>query len=330
MDLQDVTKNQHFVSHVEQRLNAIDIDAGKKNQRIYSFSLKNRESHTISIDPEKGSKIEKNLSLNYLFNFDVLKEEAARYNFEKLFYDYETRIKVNTESLLSKICMSESDDIKSEILNIFRFKILNFVRNPYSIKKFLNTFSDLKNIFPTGPIHYKNFNRVLNGSKPQQNYLCKQLGITKSEYREWLAIIFLLLTPLKADQPNFLDQSIKRVYENPDLFIQVYVYTYDNETCLLSDRGFSVYEIEDNTTVWDFNLCSHGFIRYVFVNIDKSVPQNTSKEVLDIFKSTSNEVKCMTEHNDLFALEIYNQRVVELCYENVFNSSTNCYGITVV
>lgn len=329
MDLRDVTKNQHFVPQVEQRLNVINPEARNENQKIYSFSIRDRNSYAVSIDSEKGVKISKNLRLNYLFSFDVLGEEGSRYNFEKLFHDYETTIKANTESLLSKIYTHRAD-IKIEILNIFRTKILNFVRNPYSIKKLLSTFCDLKSIIPNNPIHFESFNRVLKGSKPQQSYLCSQLGITESEYREWLAMIFLLLVSMREDQPNLLDRFIKTTYENPNSLIKVCIYTYDDQTCFLSDRGFNFYELENKTIVWEFNLYSHGFIRYIFINIDEAVPKNSSKEDLDMLKSTSNEVKFMTEHNDLLALEIYNQRAVELCYKKVFNSSRKCHGVRVI
>ena len=329
MDLRDVTKNQHFVPQVEQRLNAINPRAKNENQKIYSFSIIDRDAGVVSIDSEKGIRISKNLSLNDLFSFDVLGKEASKYNFEKLFHSYEVTIKSNTESLLSKID-SPKADIKTEILNIFSSKILNFIRNPYSIKRILNTFSSMKDLFPTDPVHYENFERVLNGNKPQKDHLCKKLGITENEYQEWLAIIFLLLTPMAENQINFLDQFIKRTYENPNSLIKVCIYTYDDEACLLSDRGFSFYELENNTTVWDFNLYSHGFIRYTFINIEESVPQDTPKEILDMLKLTSDKVGFMTESNDLIALEIYNQRTIELCHKKVFNSSMNCYGITVV
>lgn len=329
MDLRDITKNQHFIPQVEQRFNAINPQAKSENQKIYSFSIRDRNSYIIAIDSKKGSNISKNLQILHLFSFDVLKEEAGRYNFEKLFYDYETRVKVNTESLLSKLCIPHAD-IKSEILNIFSSKILNFVRNPYSIKKILNTFSNFKGMTPNDPIHFGNFERVLNGIKPQQDYLCEQLDVTKDNYKDWLAIIFFLLNSMREDQTNFLDQVIKRVYENPSLFIQVDVYTYDDEICLLSDRGFNMYELEENTTVWEFNLCSHAFLRYVFVDIDKFLLEDTLKEVTDRVKLESNTVRVSLNCNDLAALGRYNQRTVELCHEQVFSSNKSCYGVKVI
>lgn len=329
MDLRDLTKNQHFVPQVEQRLNAINTQVKSENQRIYSFSVRDRDLHTVKVDSEKGIKISKNLSLHDLFSFDVLAEEASRYNFEKLFQDYETRIKVNTESILSKIDTHRAD-IKIEIINIFMFKVLNFIRNPYSIKSALSTFSEFKDKYPTDPVHFKNFERVLNGRKPQSKYLCRQLDITENEYREWLAIIFFMLTPMKEGYSNFFNQLVKRIYENSDLFIQVHIYTYDNETCLLSDRGHNKYEIDKDKMVWEFNLHSKGFIKYGFVNIDTCIPEHISEEIVAYYKSNIKTISTMHMHNDLTQLEIYNQNTIAYCHEKVFSSSSNCYGVGVL
>jgi hypothetical protein len=326
VDLQDVTKNQHFVSQVEQRLNAMNPQANLKNQKILSFSLKDRESYSINLDSNKGFKISQTLNLTDIFSFDVLEQEASRYNFEKLFHQYEANIKTNTNSLISKLPQAGAD-IKSEILNIFVSKFLNFVRNPYSIKKVLNTFPALKNVYPTDPIHYKNFKRVLSGRKPHQEHFCNQLGVTKNEYSDWLAIIFLLLTPLEESQPNFFEQVVKNIYESPDTFIMVLIYTYDDKTCLLSDRGYSIPLPQEEHMAWDFNLYSRGFIRYMFGNINTLAPANAPKSLLETFKSRPKSIDVHNIVNDLGALEQYNKHVVYQCCNNVFNSTVECYGI---
>lgn len=326
MNLQDATRNQHFVSQVEQRLNAVNPHAKKEDQKIYSFSLHDRESYSISLDSEKGFKISNNLSLNDVFGFEVLEKEAARHNFEKLFHQYEKNIKSNTDSLLSKIANPRAD-VKKEVLEIFLSKFLNFVRNPYSIKKVLNTFPQLKNMYPTNSIHYKNYKLVLNGRKPQQTHLCNQLGISGEEYATWLSVIFLLLTALEDDQPNFLEKVVKRLYESSEIFVMVIIYTYHDETCLLSDRGYSSPLTQEQHMVFDFNLYSHGFIRYVFGDINFLVPENTSKELLGKFKMLRRSISIHNIVNDLSALEIYNKHVVYQCHQKIFNSSKKCYGI---
>lgn len=326
MDLQDVTKNQHFVPQVEQRLNSLNPSASLKKQKILSFTLRNRESYSITLDSPKGFKISQTLSLDDIFSFEILKNQTERYNFEKLFQKYEANIRENTESLLFKLKNSEAD-VKSEVLNIFVSKFLNFIRNPYSIKKVLNTFPNLKRVYPTDPVHYRNFERVLNGRKPQQEYLCKQLGVTKEEYADWLSVIFILLSPLKEGQTSIFEDVVKGLYEDLNSFIMVLIYTYDKKTCLLSDRGYSIPLPEGEHMAWDFNLYSNGFIRYIFGDINSLIPENTPKTIIENFKLRPKSVEVSNIVNDLNALAQYNRHVVYQCHNNVFNSSTECYGL---
>lgn len=338
MDLRDVTKNQHYISQAEQRLNAINPKAKKENQRIYSFSINSRDSNTViaHLDSREGVKIKNNLSLNDLFSFDVL-EDGEKYNFEKLFHKYETIIKDNTKRLLAKIALN-NEDIKDEVIAIFISKFINAIRNPYSIKMILNTFSALKGIVPTNPIHRENLERVLQGSKPQQSYLCNHLSITESEYKEWLGIVFLLLTPMDEDrQLNLLEIIIKNIFENPNLYIGIHIYTFNNETCLLSDRGFNLSQSHyfDKKMVWEFNLSSKSFVRYSFKRFDlenliPDTPNINWKEILDFCKLQPKSISYESKHNDLRELEQYNQNTVTYCHERVFNSQPNCYGIKVV
>jgi hypothetical protein len=328
MDLKDITKNQHFVSQVEQKLNAINPLAEEENRRIFSFSLVDRESSSISLDSQMGCKISRNLSLNDIFSFDVLKGDATRYNFEKLFHKYEATIKTNTESLISKLTISNAD-IKSEIINIFLSKFLNFVRNPYSIHKVLNTFPQLKNIYPTDPLHYKNFERVLNGTKPQQRHICNELGVTEDEYKNWLSSIFLLLTPIEKNKPNYLDQAVNGLFENKNRLIMVCIYTYDNKTCLLSDRGYTSVSEENDFFVLDFNLYSNGFIRYSFSEVSSFVHEGIPKNFIEIYKNGPQDIVIHKIKNDLDTLAQYNNNTVYQCSKNIFNSSSECHGVNV-
>lgn len=325
MDLQDVTKNQHFIAQVEQRLNAINPSAKEENQKIYSFSLNARETYSIILDSDAGFKISSTLRFNDLFSFDVLGKEPVRYNFEKLFHQYESKIKENTEILLLKL--ASSGDIKTEILNIFMFKLLNFVRNPYSIKKVLNTFPQLFQFHPTNSVHRENFKRIICGRKPHQEYLCNQLGITQEEYANWLSVLFLLLTEVENGQPNMLEQVVRELYEDPNLFVMVNIYTFDEKTCLLSDRGYSIPLPEKELMVWDFNLYSHGFIRYFFGSIEQLAMPSFPKDCIERSKSLPKAITVNHIKNDLSELEQYNKHVVYQCRQNVFNSSLECYGI---
>lgn len=325
MDLRDVTKKQHFIAQVEQRLNAINPSAAERNQKIYSFSLEDREACRITLDSETGFKISNTLQLNDLFSFEVLQDDAIRYNFEKLFYQYESRIRENTQSLLSKL--ETGSDIKSEILNIFLFKLLNFVRNPFSIRKVLSTFPELSKFHPTDPVHLENFERVVRGIKPHQEYLCSQIGVAQEDYKNWLSTLFLLLVEVENGQPNLLEQMVRNLYGNPNLFVNVTIYTFDEKSCLLSDRGYSTPLPDGEHMVWDFNLFSHGFIRYFFGSVDSLAPASTPKNLIERFKSQPKIISVNHIKNDLSELERYNNCVVYQCKKNVYSASLDCYGI---
>ncbi len=226
---------------------------------------------------------------------------------------------------MNKLSTTNSN-INTEIINIFSSKFLNFIRNPFSIKKILNTFPALTNVHPTNSIHYENFKRIINGKKPQQNRLCQHLDISESEYIKWLQIIFLLLTPLDRNKQNFLEQTIKGLFESSDLFITILIYTYDEKTCLLSDRGYST-PLPEPHMAFDFNLQSNAFIRYIFSDINSLIPENISKELVKSFKSKPKLIQVQRHTNDLDALKKYNRNVVYQCAETVFNSSIECHGL---
>jgi hypothetical protein len=175
------TRNQHFVSQGEQRLNALNPQADRKNQRIYSFEVIDRENYQLALESPIGRPIESNLSLFDLFSFDVPGESRLRLNFESLFRKYEGYIKDHTQSLLAKL-NAGSGDIKVEIINLFAAKMLNFVRNPFSIVKVLNSFPDLASHDPTDPALLADYRRVVSGRKPQQAHLCAELGISEAQY----------------------------------------------------------------------------------------------------------------------------------------------------
>ncbi|WP_448090306.1 hypothetical protein [Pseudomonas azerbaijanoccidentalis] len=327
MDLKSATKNQHFLSQTEQRLNAINSGScNPKSPRIYEFELVDRENHEIKLRSKRGALIENTLSLHDLFSFDILDRKGDRENFEELFNQYEPMIKLTTLELLRKIQIT-SEDIGSEIVNLFSMKFLNFIRNPYSIKKILNTFPTLMNIQPTDPVHLENFKKVLAGRKPHQEYLCRTLNVSKKDYIAWLAVIFLLLTPVAEGGQNFLNDTVRGLFESRDLFMMVIIYTYDDHACLLSDRGFSEPLVSGNDRMaFDFNLYSQGFIRYTFSTIDLVSPPGTPKRIIDLFKETK-QVMVHHHHNDLEALKKYNQHVIYQCYKNVFSSQSTCFGV---
>jgi hypothetical protein len=153
------TANQHFVSQIEQRLNALNPDAARHNQRIYSYTVVDRESFALSLDSGRGISIAINLALRDLFSFDVIPNQSLRSNLETMFQQYESIIETNTVGLIQKLEQGQND-IK-EILELFAAKLMNFLRNPYSIKKVLNTIGGILQYHPTDPHDLASYEAVL-------------------------------------------------------------------------------------------------------------------------------------------------------------------------
>lgn len=332
--LPNPTARQHYVSQTEQRLNAINPGAKSENQRVYSFSLVDRENFTLSLDSPNGRLISQSLSLRDVFSFDVLPNKT-RQNFEDLFAGYEATIQKSTLSLLSKLDGGGSSDIKDDLLTIFVAKFMNFLRNPFSIKKVLNTVGPLLRYEPTDPDILAQFKMVVDGSKPQEAYLCGELGITPDEYRGWLRALFLMLTRLMPDQPNFMEHTVKSLYEMPSGFPMACVHRYTSEdpdkVCLLSDRGFASPLPEPHTS-FNFNLSSRAFISYVFTPIEKidppiSVPHQVLEKLFEAYRNSRKTVRVTHSLNDFAALARYNQSVVSWCFKNVYASSPTVHGV---
>src|ERR1700730_11095979 len=114
----NVTRNQHYLSRVEQKLNACNPDSKSRRFRIYSFRLVDRERYEIALESPHGRLIDSSLSLLDLFSFDVSGGGRLRLNLESLFHKYEENIERDTENLLKKLAVTNSD-VSSEIVDLF-------------------------------------------------------------------------------------------------------------------------------------------------------------------------------------------------------------------
>ena len=335
MSLINSTRNQHFVSQAEQRLNSINPHARESNQRIYAFNVVDRDLSRIRVDNHRGKKISNTLSVRDLFSFDVV-DRANRHNFEQLFRRYEADILVYTHRLIEKVTRREPD-VKDEVVHIFLLKLLNSFRSPYSIVKTLNTFpSILKNVHPTDSTLYKEYSRVVFGNKPHQKALCQHLGITRDQYHDWLRSLFILLSHIDDDTLTLFDKVVASLFNDGNLRIAIRLCTYSEKTCLLSDNGFVDWTDQPQHMVMAFNLNSHGFVQYAFLNMDSfiderigAIPQHF-REAVERFKAEPKEVTIYHEEDNLESLHTYNRNAVLQCHSHVYNATKECYGVEVV
>jgi hypothetical protein len=318
------TRNQHFLSQGEQRLNALNPQADLRNQRIYSFEVVNRENYSLALESPTGRPIGSNLSLSDLFSFDVPGDSRLRLNFESLFHKYEGYIKSHTQGLLAKL-NTGSGDIKAEIIDLFAAKLLNFIRNPFSIVKMLNSFPGVASYVPTDAARLADYRRIVSGRKPHQAHLCAQLSISDAQYEEWLGALFMLLVPMAAGRPNFFEEMIKSLLENRKIHVAAFVYEYDSARCLLCDRGFSQ-PIENSAhMVFSFNLCATAFVDYCFFDtatlLKGKAPPEYLTHVLALHEGLpEKQVNVTFLRNNLDMLARFNRRAVEQCYQRVYCS----------
>lgn len=325
MNLKNQTKNQHFISQTEQRLNASNPDAKMCNQQIYKFKILNREDHQIA----EGTlaKIGNTLSLNDLFSFDVIGKKD-RSNFEILFNKYETDLKEHTTNLLNKINASEAD-IKNEVVNLFVSKFLNFIRNPYTAKKVLNSFPNLTTYHPTDEKLLSAYKAIIEGRKPQIEYLCEQINLPKEDYINWLKTIFMLTAVVDSNGYNFLESLLAEIFNNPKTIIQVGIYQYDQEICLLSDRGFTNPLDQDGVMSFDFNLNKNSFIRFVFLDIQVVSPAWATEEIITKYCEQPKNIKVSFFKNDMELLDSYNKLVIYQSFEHVFAAKEMPFGVNI-
>ena len=335
MVFEDPTVKQHFISQVEQRLNAVNPNANEDNQKIQRFRLSDREVGTLC--PPSTVKIAGNLMLPDLFSFDRAKGSSLRSNFERLFHGYERNIRLNTDALLRKVSCG-NDGVGSEIVELFRSKLLNFFRTPFSVKKVLNSLPSLMgNLYPTDQAHLNDYLRVLEGSKPQMQYVCQALDISEEEYEQWLRSLFLMLNPMIVGQRSFFDQMVKALCGDRETYLIVWVFTYANEACLLSDRGFVIPFEQKDHEGWAFNLSANAFAIYSFTNVESfyrnfpgpkpPISARGMSAAKDSWKSVVH-VRHIAENLD--ALKAYNESAVFQCHEHVYSSREMCHGVRIL
>lgn len=261
------TRNQHYVSQVEQKLNSIDPSVDKKKRRIYEFESLNRDAQEYKICVEDGVKIEKNLTFNDLYSLEIF-DDGTRDNFEKYFCQLEEKI----EELTKEVLASEQLD-KEILLTLFNAKLMNVIRNPYCILSTINTYLFFCDYTPIDEYLENHFNKIKT-MNPNENLLLK-LGINGEQYKSWLKIIFYMVVPIELNNGktlNFSKELIKNIFNPENMCIAINLAIHDKEVCLLSDRGHVDWSatLQDSGFGYEFNLTKHAFIHFIFIenNLD--------------------------------------------------------------
>lgn len=328
------TRNQHFISQSEQRLNAINPGAERRERRIYAFRVVDRAKLVVAHDQDKGVSLLKNLSFDDLFSLDI--RDRSRLNLEECFQRYERDVAMHTKALLKKL--QPGQDVKAEFINLFASKFLNLLRNPFSAKKVLNLLGEeLSQFKPTAPELLEAYTH-LESPKPHHEPILRAFDLTTQDYRRWLKSLFLVVAVDVEGRP-ILDHVVKNILEGTLGHATIYRYSDSNAqaVCLLSDRGINDLSPRDttNTTImWDFNLTAKSFIRLGLADLKASV----AKHLPHLRSDMADQVRKMIQgnhtveirDNDFAALANYNANAVTQCANQVYCAGRFPHGIHVV
>lgn len=313
------TKNQHYISQVELRLNAANPTAKPSNQRIFAFEVTDRENYTIRLRKPGGEKIANTLSVRDLFSFDVI-DESSRHNLETQFGTYEMNTQRYSQALLQKLRQGTHENVKKEVLELFAAKFLNFLRNPHCVAKVMNTVGPLVDFRPVDPALLRMYERIEEGNKPHELSMCSAYGLTSAQYRRWLRALFLLLSRMPGSEANMFEFLIKELFEKNYVLVRIhdYVDTCADEIVLLSDRGFSTpVHGNDSVVAFDFNITSNAFAYFAFCDPARAVPD--AREDIAAHLRANTSVSYVP--NDLSALVSHNRLAVYQCAAVVYGRS---------
>jgi hypothetical protein len=317
------TKNQHYISQAEQRLNAIDPSSPK---RMFALEVVDRDKHLLRARDPRGSSIETSLSYHDLFSLDVISPNV-RNNLEDLFQRYEKDVSAHSQALLAKLDVG-NEDLKKEVINLFCAKLMNFLRNPFCIRKALNTFGSVAIYHFTDRALATELAAAIKGSRPQRDGVCARFNIASDEYDRWLKVLFLLLTKAPGQPLNILEDVVKGLLESNYTMVTVAeeTGTDPNRIFLLSDRGINTFPINlsanglGEALSLEFNVSARACMSFTLVD---PTPLLTSGRLSMLAMDEMLRAKVKVNHvrNNREFLVSYNRRTISHCAETVFSAS---------
>lgn len=320
------TRNQHYVSQVEQKQNSIDPLVDRTKRRIFEFEILDREQHSFKLTDENGVKVEKNLSMNDLYSLEIL-DDATRDNFEHFFSELEREV----EGLTQKILTSQKID-KEILITLFNAKLMNVIRNPYCILSTLNTYSDICEFTPTDKKLAQYFIKI--ESLKTNQMILNELMVDQEQFRQWLKIIFYLVVPINCpngENLKFMPDMIKELFDIRNHCIFIALVTHKNQICLLSDRAHVDLSeaLPGNTVGYEFNLTKNAFMNIIFADNNLEAIPNIPAHIIKTFKKQginkiiqpSIRIHKISDNDQLFGA--YNARVIYQCHRHFYAASTS-------
>ncbi|HBZ8437511.1 TPA: hypothetical protein M8J30_004990 [Klebsiella aerogenes] len=331
--MDNLTKNQHFISQTEQRSNCIDESRPKDKQRIYKFEIADRQNSVVRLTNTEGVKIKTNLSFNDLFSFDV-KSSRLRKNLEDFFQKFEMDLVTATDLLISVTKVnSGSDVLKGAAERVFKAKFMGWIRNPYLIARTINMLKGLVGMHPTDPLLLAHFYDIRAGTKPHLAEVCAEFGVTSEQYFQWLEIIFLALMTPPGAKKSILESSVEEILESKGKMGHLIVATFDDiPGCRVAvpDTGYLQGTDDPNHNMFLFNLSRSAFASFNVVDLSKQTLVNIPPRMRGQVASFNINFSAQHHHNNIRLLERFNVLAAYQSHSHIFCADPKVFGITTI
>lgn len=312
-------RNHHFIAHTEQIMHARSSDVSSKS--INRFKVEDKRRLLLKKTSKKGVKIANNLSFEDLYCFDFL-SRTEQFNFESAFGNYEEKYKEIVDCIIS-----QKGDLEKLYIDLFTYKFMSIIRNPFCIKPIVNMFKGGINLHPVDKNLLAIYHKIEIGNKPQKKRVCEFFNITDSEYTNWLKIIFLVLS-VKLDEGNLLEAFSRGMFYAPKSLLNIVLFNItDEKTTLFSDVGFTSLA-SDSHLIYEFPLTNKHYVFFGFTDLN-SFSKILEKEkgvklsgLLSLLQSKPKNIQISTVSDDFERLKSFNVRMIEQSRHYVFSQST--------
>lgn len=331
--MDNLTRNQHFISQVEQRSNCIDASRPKDKQRIYKFEIVDRENYVVRLTDTTGVKIKTNLSFDDLFSLDV-KSSKLRKNLEDFFQRFEMDLVQATDLLISESKIKSGGDVlKDAAERVYKAKFMGWIRNPYLISRTIDMFVGLKGMHPTDPLLLAHFSDIRAGTKPHLAGVCAMFGVTSEQYFQWLEILFLaLMTPPGATK-SILESTVEKLIESEGNMCHLIVATFDDipgYRVSLPDTSYLQGTDDPNHNMFLFNLGRSAIAVFNVVDLSKQTLVNISPRMMEQVGSYNISFSAQHHHHNLSLLERFNKLAAYQAHSHIFCADPNIFGVTTI
>ena len=351
VDLINATSNQHFISQAEQRLNSCSPSPNSKKSEINCFEI--AETNPPKVYLNGKLTISRNLSFQEIYTIQRL-SGSERLNFEKLFRRYEDEFPTRVAQLIKLISTareasmpnSMTIDLKNvngvdfqnfldEVKFIYKYKIMNGLRNPYCIKDTLKDFNFILNHALADKEALKIYGALEFKNESEENYICGKFSITKDEYKEWIRLLLLFLY-IKDDGTTILDGYIEEFFKAKEFKTTILIAFFDNNNALLTDTGVVKDRTSDDVIAY-MNISKNCIVSLTHSRVDGEILEKMCR---DNFIPDDMRIKLISQIggtvseklyiNNFELLSGYNKICVKSAAKNVFSASSEITGVEIL